>query len=63
MGRTVIGVDLGGTNLRTALLSAEGEVLDRYREPTHASEGWQKVVDRLIRDHRACSGKCADNAA
>ena len=49
MDRTVIGVDLGGTNLRTAILSADGKVLDRYKTSTHASEGWRKVVDRLIR--------------
>ncbi len=50
MGRSVIGVDLGGTNLRTALLSAEGEVLDRSKVSTNADEGWRKVVDRLIRN-------------
>jgi glucokinase len=50
MGRTVIGVDLGGTNLRTALLSARGDVLDRYKVSTHAAEGWRKVVDRLVHD-------------
>ncbi len=52
MGRTVIGVDLGGTNLRTALLSPDGEVLARNKEATHASEGWMKVVARLIDDIR-----------
>jgi glucokinase len=48
VNRTVIGVDLGGTNLRTALLSAAGDVLARHKEPTQASEGWAKVVARLI---------------
>jgi glucokinase len=48
--RSVIGVDLGGTNLRTALLSADGEVLERSRETTRASEGWRNVVDRLVRE-------------
>ncbi len=50
MGRTVIGVDLGGTNLRTSLLNSQGEVLDRHKEPTRASEGWAKVVARLIEE-------------
>ncbi|HEX9154989.1 MAG TPA: hypothetical protein VF819_05450, partial [Nitrospira sp.] len=27
VGRVVIGVDLGGTNLRTALLSPDGDIL------------------------------------
>lgn len=48
MGRVVIGVDLGGTNLRTAVVGPEGEVHDRHKEPTHAADGWSKVVSRLI---------------
>ena len=50
MTRTVIGVDLGGTNLRTALLAPEGEVLDRRKGATHVSDGWEKVVGRLIEE-------------
>lgn len=48
MGRVVVGVDLGGTNLRTALLSQDGVVLDRHKEATNASEGWKQVVARLV---------------
>jgi len=48
VGQAVIGVDLGGTNLRTALLSADGDILDKRKEPTHAADGWKKVVARLI---------------
>ncbi len=48
MGRVVIGVDLGGTNLRTALLSPDGNILDKRAEATHASDGWKKVLLRLI---------------
>jgi glucokinase len=48
VGQVVIGVDLGGTNLRTALLSLEGEILEKRKETTHASEGWKKVVARLV---------------
>ncbi len=47
MGHVVIGVDLGGTNLRTAILSPDGEILDRHKEATHATDGWKKVVERL----------------
>jgi glucokinase len=50
VGRVVIGVDLGGTNLRTALLSSEGEILDKSKEATYASDGWKKVVQRLIKN-------------
>jgi len=48
VGHVVIGVDLGGTNLRTALLSVDGEILDKRKEATNASEGWKKVVARLV---------------
>ncbi len=48
MGCVVIGVDLGGTNLRTALLSPDGDILNKHKEPTHAADGWKKVVARLI---------------
>ena len=48
MARVVIGVDLGGTNLRTAILSPDGNILDRHKEATHAADGWENVVARLI---------------
>ncbi len=50
MSRIVIGVDLGGTNLRTALLNTEGDVLDKYKEATRASDGWKEIVKRLIQN-------------
>jgi glucokinase len=46
--RTVIGVDLGGTNLRTAIVGSDGEILDKRKEATRAIDGWMKVVARLI---------------
>jgi glucokinase len=41
-------VDLGGTNLRTAILSPDGNILDRHKEATYAADGWSRVVARLI---------------
>jgi len=46
--RTVIGVDLGGTNLRTAIVGSDGEILNKHKEATRAVDGWKKVVARLI---------------
>ncbi len=46
--RAFIGVDLGGTNLRTALVSPQGDIFNRLKEPTKASEGREKVMARLI---------------
>ena len=48
MDRTVIGVDLGGTNLRTAIVNSDGVILDKRKEATQAVDGWMKVVARLI---------------
>jgi len=48
VGRVVIGVDLGGTNLRAALLNSDGEILDKQMEATHASDGWKKVIARMV---------------
>ncbi len=50
VGQVVIGVDLGGTNLRTALLSKDGEILDKRKEATHASDGWKIVIARLVKN-------------
>ena len=36
MGRAVLGVDLGGTNLRAAVLTHDGEILSKHKEATHA---------------------------
>ena len=53
MGPVVIGVDLGGTNLRTALVSQNGEVADKVKESTGASDGHAKVVQKLIENIKA----------
>jgi glucokinase len=50
VGHAVIGVDLGGTNLRTALVSPAGVVLAKRKEASLASEGHHKVVARLLRN-------------
>ena len=60
MDRAVIGVDLGGTNTRTALVGRDGEILDRQSEETHAAEGHEKVIAKLIRNielQRASAGR------
>jgi len=48
MSVAVIGVDLGGTNVRSALVTPAGAILDRRKEPTRASDGWERVVSQLI---------------
>jgi glucokinase len=46
--RTVIGVDLGGTNTRTALVGCNGDIFDKQKESTRAAEGHEKVIAKLI---------------
>jgi len=46
--RVVIGVDLGGTNTRTALVNREGIVLDKQKEATVAAGGHEQVIAKLI---------------
>ncbi len=48
MSEVVIGVDLGGTNTRTALLSKDGVILDRHKVSTNAASGWRQVVARIV---------------
>lgn len=44
----VIGVDLGGTNLRCALLESESlRIICRYETPTMAHEGPEAIIRRL----------------
>jgi glucokinase len=43
-----IGVDVGGTNLRCALVSAEGVVARRESQPTDVSSGCAPFVSRLL---------------
>jgi glucokinase len=42
-----VGIDLGGTNLKLGLVSAEGEVLARLSSPTEAAGGPDHVLSRM----------------
>lgn len=48
MNKYVVGVDLGGTKISTALADFEGNVLAQSIIPTNAHEGEQKVLERII---------------
>lgn len=45
-----IGIDLGGTNLRVALVSSEGEIIKKIKEPTSDEilEALYKVVENIF---------------
>ncbi len=61
MDPVVIGVDLGGTNLRTALVSQNGELVGKVKEPTRASDGHARVVQKLIENIRAQQDRALRN--
>lgn len=48
MGESFIGIDLGGTEIKVALVSLEGEILRRDARPTPADEGVDAVIDAMV---------------
>jgi len=42
-----IGIDLGGTELRAAVVSADGQVLAHARTPTAATEGPAAIIEQM----------------
>ncbi len=50
VGPVAIGVDLGGTNLRTSIITNTGDILEKHKEATRAAEGCDKVVARLVQN-------------
>ncbi|MEG1003657.1 MAG: ROK family protein [Clostridium sp.] len=49
MNKYVVGVDLGGTKISTALADCEGNVLAQSIIPTNAHEGEERVLERIIK--------------
>lgn len=52
MDKLIVAVDLGGTQLRAALLDGTCRILARHAEPTNAEEGVEAVLDRLVESVR-----------
>lgn len=53
---TWIGVDLGGTNLRAAIMDAKGQILHCTKADTRAHEGPEAVLSRIAEAARALPG-------
>ncbi len=49
MKNYVIGVDLGGTNIRAAAITKEGEILHRVKIATEVSKGKESVIANILK--------------
>ena len=47
MSKVVLGVDLGGTAIKTAIVSLEKKILSKCSQPTHAEKGPHAVLDTI----------------
>lgn len=47
MARLAIAVDLGGTNLRVAIVDGDGAIRSEAQQPTDATDGPKAVVERI----------------
>ncbi len=45
----LIGVDLGGTNMRVGMVTSDGRMVHRLILPTRVNLGLEKVVERIIK--------------
>ena len=45
--RRAIGIDLGGTNIRIALLSSSGEIMGIHKQPTHAEREIGQIFEAI----------------
>ena len=52
-----IGVDLGGTNLRVAVVNANGSLLEKLTTGTQISRGRDRVISEMCDDIRALAAK------
>jgi len=48
MGEYFLGIDLGGTNVVTALLDSSGQLVKRDSFPTQADQGPKPLVERMV---------------
>ncbi len=58
MGKYSIGVDLGGTNLRAAAISAEGKVIEKNSGTTDLHEGREAVIGDIVNAIKQLKAKC-----
>ena len=45
---TIIGIDLGGTTIKSALISKAGKIIKKYETATEAEKGASKVIKNIF---------------
>lgn len=63
MNTNVVGVDMGGTKILSAVIDAEGNILGTAKVPTKADEGTSIVIDRIADAIQKAIGKSGVNKA
>lgn len=48
MGKYIIGIDLGGTSIKFAILTTAGEIQDKWSIPTNSSDEGRHIVPEMI---------------
>lgn len=47
--KKVIGIDIGGTSINSAVIDENGNILERYTTPTESSYGRNAVVQKIVK--------------
>ena len=48
----VVGVDLGGTKILAAVITADGKILGQAKRKTKPEAGTESVIDRIVERKR-----------
>ncbi len=60
---SLIGIDVGGTNLRGALIGADGEIMRRFRVLSDIHKGRESFLERLVDEVRRLQNTAASLGA
>ncbi len=56
--KNIIGIDLGGTNIKTALVTPKGKIIKKYETATQVNKGTKTVINNIISSvNKVKSGK------
>ncbi len=44
----IIGVDLGGTSIKTGLVDLNGKIINKYEIETETKKGSKKIINNII---------------